>query len=44
MVLKEREPVYQGCANQIVDTVAMSPHEVADSIEMWFQANDMDVA
>ncbi|MEK6643361.1 MAG: shikimate kinase [Planctomycetota bacterium] len=41
-VLEEREPVYQSIANQIIDTMTMTSEEVADSIEMWFQANDME--
>ncbi len=41
-VLDEREPVYQSIANQIIDTMTMTAEEVADSIEMWFQANDME--
>lgn len=41
-VLAEREPVYESIATQIIDTMTMSPAEIADSIEMWFQANDME--
>jgi shikimate kinase len=42
-ILAEREPLYQAVANQVVDTMAMSPEEVAGTIEMWFQANDMEM-
>lgn len=39
-VLAAREPLYASVAAQVVDTVAMTPGEVADSVEMWFRAND----
>jgi len=42
-VLHQREPFFDEIAAQVVDTVAMSPLEIADSIEMWFRANDMEV-
>jgi shikimate kinase len=43
-ILAEREPLYQSVASQIVDTMAMTPEEVAGTIEMWFQANDMEMS
>ncbi len=39
-VLAEREPIYHRVAHQTVDTVAASPEEVVESIELWFRAND----
>jgi shikimate kinase len=43
--LASREPLYASVAAHIVDTMAMTPAEVADSVEMWFRANDdIDVA
>jgi shikimate kinase len=41
-VLAEREPVYESMANQIIDTVSITPEGIADSIEMWFRADDME--
>lgn len=43
-ILGEREPLYQAVASQIIDTMTMNPDEVAGTIEMWFQANDMEVS
>lgn len=39
-ILAEREPQYRAAAHHAVDTVAISPEEIAEGIEMWFQAND----
>ena len=39
-VLAEREPDYQACARHVVDTVSMSPEDLAESIELWFCAAD----
>ncbi len=39
-LLAEREPDYQSCAHHRVDTVSMSPEDVAESIELWFHAGD----
>lgn len=41
-VLQEREPIYRSAAAHIVDTVNDSPEQIADSIEMWFRANDTE--
>ena len=43
-ILAEREPLYQSICSQVVDTMAMSPEEVAGTIEMWVQANDMEMS
>lgn len=39
-VLAERERVYEAAAHHVIDTVSMSPEEIAEAIEMWFEAND----
>ncbi len=39
-ILAQREPIYQSAAHQTVDTVSASAEEVAESIELWFRAND----
>lgn len=38
--LAEREPQYQAAAHHIIDTMTISPTEVAEAIEIWYQAND----
>lgn len=38
--LAEREPDYQECARHVIDTVSMSPEDLAESIELWFRAAD----
>ncbi len=39
-VLKHREPLYRSIARHSVDTFPGTPEEVADAIELWYQAND----
>lgn len=39
-LLSQREPIYESVANHIIDTESLSPSEVVDAIELWFQAND----
>ncbi len=39
-LLAERERMYEASAHHVVDTVSMSPDEIAEAIEMWFEAND----
>ena len=36
-LLAEREPLYRGCADEIVETSGRSPDEVADKIEQHLQ-------
>lgn len=39
-ILAKREPQYRTAANHTIDTVAESPLEIAEAIEMWFLANE----
>lgn len=39
-ILAQREPQYKAVANHTIDTVAESPLEIAEAIEMWFLANE----
>lgn len=39
-ILAQREPHYLNIANQIIDVVTESPEHIAESIEMWYSAND----
>jgi shikimate kinase len=39
-ILAAREPQYKAAANHTIDTVAESPREIAEAIEMWFRANE----
>ncbi len=39
-LLAQRERIYEGSAHHVIDTVSMSPDEIAEAIEMWFEAND----
>jgi shikimate kinase len=41
-LLAEREPTYARAASHTIDTISMSPEEVAEAVEMWFGANDAD--
>lgn len=43
-VLARREPLYQNLASHVVDSFNVSPDEVAESVELWFQADDADGA
>jgi shikimate kinase len=38
--LTQREPVYDQVAVHIVDTLSVSPSEIAESIELWLEASD----
>ncbi|MFQ5411721.1 MAG: shikimate kinase [Phycisphaerae bacterium] len=38
-----REPIFRVIANHTIDTVSASPDEIVDSIELWYQANDMHI-
>ncbi len=42
--LAEREKVYESVAHHIVDSKSASPDEIADAVELWFQANDASKA
>lgn len=39
-VLSEREPKYEAAAHHIVDTVSVTPDQIAEAIELWFVASD----
>lgn len=41
-LLREREPIYKAAALHIIDSVNDSPEEIAEAIEMWFEADDSD--
>ncbi len=38
--LAQRESHYASCANQIIDVLSESPDDVAEAIQIWFDAND----
>ncbi|MFH1420329.1 MAG: shikimate kinase [Planctomycetota bacterium] len=38
--LARREPLYRRAAHHTIDTVSASAEAVAESIELWFRAND----
>lgn len=40
--LAEREPAYRTAAHHTVDTISMTPHAVAEAVELWFRADDAD--
>lgn len=42
LVLAEREPIYRAAATHAIDVTAATPDDVADSIELWFRANDAE--
>lgn len=42
--LAERETAYESAAHHIVDSKAATPDEIADAVELWFQANDASKA
>lgn len=42
--LNERAPLYRAVANHIVDSVSTPPEDIAESIELWLDANDADAA
>lgn len=39
-LLAEREPRYEAAAHHVVDTVSMTPDQIAEAIELWFVASD----
>jgi len=39
-LLLQREPLYAAAASHVIDTESLSPIEVVESIELWYQAND----
>lgn len=39
-VLAQRDPIYEKIAHHIIDTMSMTPVQVAEAIELWFKAND----
>ncbi|MFQ5501735.1 MAG: shikimate kinase [Phycisphaerae bacterium] len=41
MTVAQREPTFQAIAHHVIDTVSASPEEIVESIELWYQANDM---
>lgn len=41
-VLAEREPTYRTTANHTIDTLSLTPLDVAEALEMWIAANDAD--
>jgi shikimate kinase len=41
-MLAQREPAYQAAANHILDAATDPPEYLAESIELWFRANDAD--
>lgn len=40
--LIQREASYRAMAVHQVDTISMSPQEVAEAVELWFRANDTE--
>jgi shikimate kinase len=40
--LAEREGIYKAAATHAIDVTTASPEDVADSIELWFRANDAE--
>ena len=41
-VLAEREPIYRSSATHAIDVTTVSADDVAESIELWFRANDAE--
>lgn len=41
-LLRQRDPIYKSVSVHVVDSVTDSPEEIAEAIEMWFEANDSD--
>lgn len=41
-VLRSRELAYETISAHVVDATTSSPVEIAEAIEMWFQANDSE--
>lgn len=39
-VLEQREPIYRRAADHVIDTFPGTPDEIADTIEIWYLAND----
>ena len=39
-VLPQREPAYEDAADHIIDTMTMSPAQIAEAIELWHEACD----
>ena len=41
-VLMEREPTYRASATHTIDVTTATPDDVADTIELWYRANDAE--
>jgi len=41
-VLAQREPIYRETASHTIDTLSLTPRDIAEAVEMWLAANDAD--
>ena len=42
LVLSQRSPVYEACADYTINVDELSPEEIADAIVKWFRSDDKD--